>query len=87
MSARYGETGMVCPVTEEAWAYAVTGQPEARDGRAFVTVKAVSQWRCANGGPGDMPVLPAVTGEAFEIEMKPYAQTACRLSALPKAAK
>lgn len=87
VSVRYGETVMVCPVTEEAWAYAMTGQPEEREGRVFVTVKSVAQWRCANGVPGDMPVLPAVSGEAVEIEMKPYAQTACRLSALPKAAK
>ena len=87
VSVRYGETVMACPVTEEAWAYAAAGEPEVIDGAVKVRVKAVGQWRSANGVPGDMPVLPGTTGDVMEIEMKPYADTPCRLAALPRAAK
>ena len=84
VSVRYGEHVMVCPVTEADWAYALTGV-EARDGQVFAMVKRVPGWKCAHGVPGDMPVLPETTGEAFEVELKPYADAPCRLAAFPKA--
>jgi len=71
-------------VTEADWAYALTGV-EARDGKVFAKIKRVPGWKCAHGVPGDMPVLPETTGEAFEVELKPYADAPCRLAAFPKA--
>ena len=86
-SVRWGEKIMVCPVTEDKWAYALAGQITERDGAVYAMVKHVPGWKAAHGVPADLPVLPETSGEAVEIELKPYAETPCRLSVLPRAQK
>lgn len=83
----YGATLMAYPASREDWAVALCGEPQVREGRVYAALRRVPAWRMSGPVPADIPVLPRGEGEPFEAELRPYAETPCRIALFPREGK
>lgn len=84
LCVRYGAKVLAYAPAMDAWNVALCAEPVLENGRVTAMVKRVPDWRKNGSVPGDLPVLPATEGEAFPVELIPYAEAPCRIALFPK---
>lgn len=82
----YGPHVMALPVQESgSWNMALCGVPELNaEGEVTATLCRVPSWKKKGAVPADVPVLPATEGESMQAVLRPYAETPCRMTMLPR---
>ena len=75
---------MCLPVHDRFSPVAVCGQAVCSDGRVSVKVGSIDRWKEENGIYRDIPVLPEITGNIFEVQLEPYAAAHSRISMFPR---
>ncbi len=83
----YGAKVMAYVPQNGQWAVALCGEPEVKDGKVVAKLAHVPGWTAVGAVPTDVPVRPEVSGESFEAELVPYAETTVRMTMLPQCAK
>ena len=83
----WGADLMAMPADEESYAVALTGTPRIVDGSVWVPVAAAADWPMKDQQPADIPVLPAVSGEAADVCLSPFAGLKGRVALFPTAAR
>ena len=75
---------MCLPVHDRFSPVAVCGQAVCSDGKVSVKVGPIDRWKEENGIFRDIPVLPEITGNIFEVQLEPYAAVHSRISMFPR---
>ena len=81
----WGAELMAMPADDESYAVAVTGAPHVAEGRVWLPVASTADWPMKEGQPSDTPVLPAVSGEAADVCLCPFASLTGRIAVFPTA--
>ena len=81
----WGAELMAMPADDESYAVAVTGAPHVAEGRVWLPVASTADWPMKEGQPADTPVLPAVSGEAADVCLCPFASLTGRIAVFPTA--
>lgn len=81
-----GNQVMALPATADSdWNVALCGQPAlGENGCVTVPLRRVPIWTRKDAVPVDLPVLPETEGETFTAELRPYADTPCRIAVFPR---
>lgn len=81
----YGPVVMVMPAEDSGneWKKSfVTGA--ISDSKVIASLDEAQEWKCSDGQPADIPVLPAASGKALtEVALQPYADTTARIALFP----